>query len=179
MTSVQRQTRWSSICLLKGSESNCRARSGLKIIPGPAGSYFCAVQGERSAIDRVSMSDEQRENAQNGAGPARWVLKPVTARRRAQGLVVLFPSAATPLALISGPNATTDNFETASSVVPRNDDWVYRTEPSFRRMPESTLIRIAALVSACCRNRSPAAHAQPTTAKSFSLTSHRDQSVGA
>ena len=49
-------------------------RSGLKIIPGRAGSYFCAVQGERSAIGRVSMSDEQRENAQkcrrsSGLGP--------------------------------------------------------------------------------------------------------------
>ena len=39
-------------------------RSGLKIIRGRAVSYFCAVQGERSAVDRVSMSDEQRRDAQ-------------------------------------------------------------------------------------------------------------------
>ena len=32
-------------------------RSGLNIIRGRVGSYFCAVQGERSAVDRVSMSD--------------------------------------------------------------------------------------------------------------------------
>ena len=33
-------------------------RSGLNIIRGRVGSYFCAVQGERSGVGRVSMSDE-------------------------------------------------------------------------------------------------------------------------
>ncbi len=48
---------------------NPTARSGLKIIRGRAGSYFCAVQGERSVVDRVSMSDEQRRNAQKWPRP--------------------------------------------------------------------------------------------------------------
>ncbi len=39
-------------------------RSGLKIIRGRAGCYFCAVWAKRSVVDRMSMSDEQRRNAQ-------------------------------------------------------------------------------------------------------------------
>ena len=42
----------------RNMEWNVSMRSGLKIIPGRAWSYFCAIQGERSAVDRESMSDE-------------------------------------------------------------------------------------------------------------------------
>jgi hypothetical protein len=43
-------------------------RSGLKSIRGPAGIHVSAVQGGRSAVDRVSKSDNQRRNAEKWAG---------------------------------------------------------------------------------------------------------------
>jgi hypothetical protein len=93
-------------------------RSGLKIIPGRAGSYFCAAQGERSAIGRVSMSDEQRENAQKWRrSPPGWALKsPLAASPRLE-IAPLVPAHGALLSLISGPNAITDNFEAASNTL--------------------------------------------------------------
>ena len=41
-------------------------RSGLNHIHGRAGSHFCVGQGERSVVDRVSMSDERRGESQKG-----------------------------------------------------------------------------------------------------------------
>jgi hypothetical protein len=44
------------------AEARLKARSGLNVIRDRAGRHFFAVQGERSAVDRASTTDDQRGN---------------------------------------------------------------------------------------------------------------------
>ena len=103
--------------------SHCRglARSGLNlnIIRGCAEGHSCAFQGERSKVDQVSMSDEPINEGMCIEAPALriGVLKsPLAALPRLE-IGSLFPAHGALLSLISGPNATTDNFEIASKCI--------------------------------------------------------------
>ena len=90
-------------------------RSGLKIIRGRADSYFRAVQGARSVVDRVSMSDEERRNARKQMS-ALWVAPKnrvcCVAALEHRTTMLCAPRLADAL---FGHNATPNNIETASN----------------------------------------------------------------
>jgi hypothetical protein len=95
--------------------ANYEPRSDLNIIRGRAGSHFYAVQGESRVVDRVSMSGEQRGNANCDPGPSGCALKSALAMLSCLKIAPLFSAHGALLSPILDCNTSVNNFETASS----------------------------------------------------------------